>query len=135
MHTCSHQASHKWTFPSKGPDACVHGTCKTGTLHISSHVPPHMSGKIHLFHSQLLGTHTCSRPDVNSSPNKNFIHCSQILYRAQVSHAAASLWAWLGGPERGCRLGLPVMDGINLLSWRNYIIKSLITPPSQPRPI
>lgn len=66
--------------------------------------------------SYLTGTHICSMSYIQSSPNKNFIHCSQIQYLAQVSNDTPFLWGWPGSPKRGRRLGLPVMDGINLLS-------------------
>lgn len=47
---------------------------------------------IYIFISHHLGTQISSISHTKSSPNKNFIHCSQIQYWAQVSNEALSLW-------------------------------------------
>lgn len=65
-------------FHPMGTDACAHRNCTATEPYIHVHMLIPMQ-HIYIFISHHLGTHI-SISHTKSSPNKNFIHCSQIQY-------------------------------------------------------
>lgn len=60
-------------------DACAHRSCADTKPHVHVHMfIPTRQTYTSISHD--LGTHICSVSYTTSSPNKNFIHCSQIQY-------------------------------------------------------
>lgn len=66
-------------FHPMDTDACAHRSCADTKPHIHVHMFIHTQ-PTYMFISHHLSTHICSMSYTKSSPNKNFIHCSQIQY-------------------------------------------------------
>lgn len=67
---------HICAFSSKGHGClCTRKLHRHKTSHTYSRLSPY---NISMFISHRLSTHVCSMSYIKSSPNKNFIHCSQI---------------------------------------------------------
>lgn len=73
------QGSRSIYFYPMDTDGCAHRSCPDIEPYIHVHMFISIQKK-HNFISHHFRTHICSMSYTKSSPNKNFIHCSQIQY-------------------------------------------------------